>query len=221
MHPEPLTAPAVDDDRPQPRASPGRRRGAPGAPSAGRTIWASVALSGLGLSLYLLVAAMARGAPAAAQEHAGQILAVERALGLAWELPAMEWGNGHPLVASGLAAFYTWAYWPIVLGAPCWCWRRNRRCFRLLRDAMLLSGLAGLVIFAAYPVAPPRLLPDLPSAATGAGVNAAPAHPGPFENPYAALPSFHVGWCALALATVALASRRRLVTVAGAAAGAG
>jgi membrane-associated phospholipid phosphatase len=64
-----------------------------------------------------------------------------------------------------------------------------------VRNALLISGAIGLVIFATFPVAPPRLT-DL------AVVDTVTLHsnayrvlqPPAFVNQYAAMPSLHFGW---------------------------
>jgi membrane-associated phospholipid phosphatase len=82
---------------------------------------------------------------------------------------------------------------------------------------MLLSGVIGLVIFASFPVAPPRL------AEPGVVVDTVTLHshayrvlqPAAFTNPYAAMPSLHVGWNLLVGITLARTSRSRAVRLFG------
>jgi membrane-associated phospholipid phosphatase len=67
--------------------------------------------------------------------------------------------------------------------------------FVRLRNAMLVSGALGMVVFVSYPVAPPRLaglgLVDTVSDQSRAyRVLQPPA----FVNQYAAMPSLHSGW---------------------------
>ncbi|MCP5024764.1 MAG: inositol phosphorylceramide synthase, partial [Actinomycetia bacterium] len=72
-----------------------------------------------------------------------------------------------------------------------------------LRNALLVSGAIGLILFAVFPVAPPRFLPDY----VGTVDEAARTHyidiPGSWRNRFAAFPSFHVGWNAVACLALA------------------
>jgi hypothetical protein len=85
---------------------------------------------------------------------------------------------------------------------------------------MVLSGLAGLVVFLYYPVAPPRMLPGFVDTIGPGSIEHAVVH-GTIANPYAALPSFHAGWFTLAAFMVASSAGHHLgvpaaVTAAGA-----
>ena len=79
----------------------------------------------------------------------------------------------------------------------------------LLEPARFLSGLAGLVVFAVFPVAPPRMLPGFQDTIEVARTQFV-AHPSSFSNEYAAVPSFHAGWTALASVATAAHLRSRL-----------
>ena len=57
---------------------------------------------------------------------------------------------------------YIWGHWPVLITTLVVLYIRNRRHYLLLRNAMLLSGAVGLVIFALWPVAPPRSMVSTP-----------------------------------------------------------
>ena len=163
----------------------------------------------VGIGLYALVAAIGNASGTTALHHARSIVAWEVELGFAWESTVREWFDDSPGAFTFFEVFYASTYWPVLVGVPWWCWRRDRRQFRLMRNAMLLSGLTGLIVFAVYPVAPPRLLPEFQPVPTSNSLMEAVAHPSLLGNPYAALPSFHVGWWALVLGIAAVVVRRR------------
>jgi hypothetical protein len=76
-----------------------------------------------------------------------------------------------------------------------WLATRHSDVFRRLRDAMMLSGAVGMVIFTTYPVAPPRLAnPDLIDTVTESSESYRVLQPPAFVNQYAAMPSLHAGW---------------------------
>ena len=72
----------------------------------------------------------------------------------------------------------------------------RRPIYLRLRNAMFISGAAGLVVFATYPVAPPRLLDGGPfvDTVTTWSNSYRVLQPPSLVNKYAAVPSLHVGW---------------------------
>lgn len=80
----------------------------------------------------------------------------------------------------------------------------DTRKHRLIRNTILLSAFLAIPIYAAFPVTPPRLMG---SAGYPIGIfDTIPAEvrtkPGVLANWYAAVPSYHFGWIALAVAGV-------------------
>jgi hypothetical protein len=90
---------------------------------------------------------------------------------------------------------YVWGHWPVIAGVGVWLYRSRSERYRLVRNALLISGAIGLVIFAAFPVAPPRLA-DIGVVDTVAEHSNfyRVLQPPPLTNQYAALPSLHFGW---------------------------
>ncbi len=90
---------------------------------------------------------------------------------------------------------YIWGHRPLIIPSLIWLYTRRRvHCF-WLRDAMVISGALGLLVFAGFPVSPPRLT-------DGAVIDTVTEwshayrvlQPPGFVNRYAALPSLHAGW---------------------------
>ena len=78
------------------------------------------------------------------------------------------------------------------------------RKHRVIRNTILLSAFMAVPIYAVFPVTPPRLMG---SAGYPLGIfdtipEAIRTKPGPLANWYAAVPSYHFGWIALAVAGV-------------------
>jgi hypothetical protein len=94
-------------------------------------------------------------------------------------------------------------------------WHRPQ--YLLMRNAFLISGAIGLIIFVNFPTAPPRLLEhhgvELGFVDTILlEYNASrPDTPSFFVNEYAAMPSLHIGWNLLVGITLWLATRNVLV----------
>jgi PAP2 superfamily len=89
---------------------------------------------------------------------------------------------------------------PVVAGTLVWLAFNQPDLYRRLRTALLVSLGFAAVSYALLPMAPPRLVPDIGIADT---VGLAGGHDtGSFGgvvpfNPYAAMPSMHVGWSLL------------------------
>ncbi len=153
-----------------------------------------------GLGYYLV-----RGAVSDRVEEAFQrgldILRLEQRLGLDWETAFQEAVLGSPLLIDLANVTYFWAHMPLLIVLGLWIWLRHRDGWRTFRNALVISGVVGLVSYFLFPTAPPRLMPELGYIDTLI-VRAAPAyqaqHVGVFVNPYAALPSLHAGWALLA-----------------------
>lgn len=153
----------------------------------------------LGFVGYMAVRAVTRGGHRVAVDHAQAILRWERDLGLDVE-QGLQNAVGSPGVGRDIVnAIYVGAYWPALIIALAATWWFDRRRFRILRNALLISGAVGLLIFALYPVAPPRMLEGFADTVPPTSRQHFIAHPSMLINPYAAFPSFHFGWFGLSL----------------------
>ena len=85
----------------------------------------------------------------------------------------------------------------------------RRRLYLRLRTLLLVSLGIALVIYVAFPTAPPRLVPGLGIADTvGLAGHDRGSFAGVRFDPYAAMPSLHVGWSLLVGLTVFRATSR-------------
>lgn len=157
-----------------------------------------------GFFAYLGVRSVAIGSEVGAFENARRLLHFEDALGLDFEQAAQNAALKIPVVIDFFDFVYAWTYWPFIIGAFVVTWFWKRELFVIYRNAMVISGTIGLVIFALYPVAPPRFLPGFVDTVDSTSRSNFIAHPAGLINEFAALPSFHVGWVAMASAVVIL-----------------
>ncbi|HEU4424867.1 MAG TPA: phosphatase PAP2 family protein [Pilimelia sp.] len=111
---------------------------------------------------------------------------------------------------------YIWGHWPVIVVTLLWLARRHPAVYLRTRNAMLVSGAIGLVVFVSFPVAPPRLaglgMIDTVTVSSDAYRVLQPAM---FTNQYAAMPSLHVGWDLLIGLAILVAARRPLVRALG------
>ncbi|HSP72980.1 MAG TPA: phosphatase PAP2 family protein [Gaiellaceae bacterium] len=161
---------------------------------------------------------LARGGEAVAERNAAAIVRAERHLHVFGEA-AIQGAAQH---VHGLPALLGYAYLTLHLavtaGVLVWVHRRRRHAYGRLRNALVLANGLAVVGYALFPTAPPRLagvgLADTVSTATSVDLGSAFA--ASFYNPYAAVPSMHIGFSLLVGAAVWRLARRPLWRAAGA-----
>jgi PAP2 superfamily len=164
-------------------------------------IWSAV------YGLYLAVRGVSIASPDEAFANARGVVDLERALGLFHEASLQSAFRG---LDGALSVYYLLGFAPLIVGVLVWLGLSHRPHYRELRTLLLVSIGLAVVVHVTLPVAPPRLLPGLGIADTvGLDQNHDSLFGVPF-NPYAAMPSMHVGW-SLLVGLVALNASRSLV----------
>jgi membrane-associated phospholipid phosphatase len=161
---------------------------------------------------YFGVRAVTEGAPWRAFDNAVALFRFEADLGLAWEGAVQSAVLRSQLLTDVANAVYIYGHWPVLIAAGVLLFRYRPRFYYRLRNVCLLTGLVGLVVFALFPVAPPRLT-DLPvvDTITRDSEGYRQLLPPELVNQYAAMPSFHVGWNLLVGLVVFEATRHWLL----------
>ena len=148
----------------------------------------------------------------AAVAHGAALLHLERVL----HLDPEHWANRalatHPLFAQLADYDYAAAHFAITIAVMVWLYRRHGRAARPLVAVWFVTNVAALIVFFAFPTAPPRLLPHAGfidtvvvfhtwgSWGTGAVASA--------SNQYAAMPSLHVAWALWSMLAIWSLTRR-------------
>jgi hypothetical protein len=186
------------------------------SPPSGRPAWVTivreVGFLAAAAFLYTFVRGLTDDRVDVAHANAEQVISLERSLGIFVEPDLQNQVVGHGWLVDVLNALYI-SYWPIVFGTLAWLLVRRRDMYPVFRNALLASGAITLVVFAAYPLAPPRFLPERgfvdTIAAQSEGYRSFNASA--LVNEYAAMPSLHFGWVLLVgIALVTLASHPAL-----------
>jgi hypothetical protein len=124
-----------------------------------------------------------------------RIVDLERWLGISWEERMQAAIIESDWIVRLLNWVYIYGHWPFIVSVALWLLFRRPGTFFTYRNAFLFSGGIGLVIFATFPVAPPRLLDlDLVDTITEHSRSYRVLQPPAFTNQYAAVPSLHFGW---------------------------
>jgi hypothetical protein len=127
--------------------------------------------------------------------NAHLLLRLERSVGLHIEPWMQEPVRDSRILTTIMNWIYIWGHWPVIVATLLWLVMQHPRSYRLTRNAMLISGAVGLVVFTCFPVAPPRLAdPGLVDTITKYSDSYRVLQPPAFVNQYAAMPSLHAGW---------------------------
>jgi hypothetical protein len=166
--------------------------------------------------VYFGVRVIVEGGTEHSMANARRVLAVERWLGIDLEHSAQRFVLGHDVARVAGNLSYVWLHWPLLIVVMVVLFRRDRVVYVRLRRALIASGVFGLLLFWLVPTAPPRFMPGFDGTVSDAARRHYLGYPLSWANRYASMPSFHVGWTAiacLALATTLTTRRWRVVAM--------
>ncbi|MHB8647073.1 MAG: phosphatase PAP2 family protein, partial [Thermomicrobiales bacterium] len=147
---------------------------------------------------YFLTRGLIRGRESDAVAHANRLLAIEHSLHLNPEQPIQQFTLRYEWLMQFANNFYLYAHLPVLIAVAVWLYGWRPWAYPWFRNAFLISALFGLSIYVILPVAPPRFMPGFVDTMALYGFNVDGSAAGPLYNPYAAMPSLHVGWSLLA-----------------------
>lgn len=170
----------------------------------------------LAVLAYFAVRGLTESAFPQAAENARTLIRFENWLGIRVEHDVQDFFLRDALLTNIANWVYIWGHWPVITVVAVWLALEHPARYRRLRNAFLISGGIGLVIFATFPVAPPRLMDlGLTDTVTERSHAYRVLQPHFFTNQYAAMPSLHFGWDLLVGVAIVTTSRRWLVRVVG------
>ncbi|MDQ8044227.1 MAG: phosphatase PAP2 family protein [Solirubrobacteraceae bacterium] len=187
----------------------------PSLPKGWRDLAIQVVVLAAALFVYQLVRGLAEGDIVAADaiQNARHVVALERHLGLYVEPDIQRWSLG----IGGLDDILSWVYLnvqtTVTLGGMLWIYLRYNDRYYFVRNMFFTAFFLACVIYIAYPTAPPRLMPH-----DYGFVDSVADYSGPrkfiwnaFANPYAAMPSMHIGFSLMIGWSIAQLVRRPVV----------
>jgi hypothetical protein len=160
------------------------------------------------LSVYQGVRHLAIGHLGEAMHNADWVWRLERAIYLPNEATIQEWVLNWSDAARLSNLYYVGLHFPGTAIALVWLFLRHRAVYLRTRTELVLLTIGGLLVHVMFPLAPPRLVPDLGMVDTMLVVGPS-AYSSPntgFANQYAAMPSLHIGWAILVAVAVLRAS---------------
>ena len=128
--------------------------------SLGRTDVIEGLLVGLAFLFYFLVRGNVVDRATEALQRGVAVVRLEQQWGFFWELHMQAWVLSSGFLIRLWNDVYFWGHFPFILTIGFWLYLFRRRCYTLLRNALLLSGGVALIIYNMFPVAPPRFMPQ-------------------------------------------------------------
>jgi hypothetical protein len=146
--------------------------------------------------------------------NADWIVSTERALHLNMEAGVQSVAQSVPGLMDLASLMYVNAQFSVTFGAMIYIYIRHNHAFGFVRNMFLGAWVLALVGYIAMPTAPPRLVPglgihDAVAALTNVDPSDQNSNVGKLYNPYAAVPSMHVGFALMIGVPLARLSKRR------------
>ena len=161
--------------------------------------------------LYRLVRGQVFAQSAAAFDHARDIVSLEKSLHVFVEPSVQHWAIGTGVIDDIGSWMYLNTHFIVTTCALTYVYLfRNEHYYFVRNMFMVAMGLA-LVGYVLYPTAPPRMLPELgfvDSVSDFTGVSS-DSDVNALFNPYAAVPSMHVGFALMLSVPMVRMTRRR------------
>ncbi|MGE3074084.1 MAG: phosphatase PAP2 family protein [Dehalococcoidia bacterium] len=185
-------------------------------PTVHRAALYEIAIATVAFFSYFLVRGFTESAYDRAYDNAERVLSFEQAFNLDQEDAIQDAITDEDWAVDAANWIYIYGHWPVIIVVGTWLMRSRSEEYRVLRNGFLISGAVGLVIFAAFPVAPPRLLDiGLLDTVTNRSEAYRVLQPPALVNQYAAMPSLHFGWDLLIGITLVRYSTLTVVRVIG------
>jgi hypothetical protein len=152
----------------------------------------------------------------AAFQHARDLIGVERTLNIFVEPSLQAFAAGQQWLLDGSAWMYINAQTSITLGALAWLYVFRNPSFYFVRNMFLVAFVVACVGYAVFPTAPPRFFPEwgfFDAVSDFTGVPQDSVTISKLFNPYAAVPSMHVGFALMVSIPLARLVRWRALKV--------
>jgi membrane-associated phospholipid phosphatase len=147
--------------------------------------------------LYRLVRGLVDGRAVDAFENARLLIDAERAMGLFVEPAIHQWVTDQHWLVDAASWMYVNSHFTVTTLTLAWIYLRRNDAFYFVRNMFMTAMGIALVLYAAFPTAPPRFMPEWgfrDSVADFTGVASTSASADLLFNPFAAVPSMHVAF---------------------------
>lgn len=159
---------------------------------------------------------LAAGGPGVALHHARMIASLERSLHVFVEANVQHAAGALPGLIGTLGLLYLTMHLAVTGSLLFWLHRRRPAAFPLVRTTVLIASGLALVGYVAFPTAPPRLAAlGIADTISGDHVNLNHGLLSSLYNPFAAVPSMHVGYAVIVGASLVRYGGRQVLRAAG------
>ncbi len=156
------------------------------------------------------------GDAATAVRHGRAIASLERSLHIFGEADVQHAARGVPGLIGTLGVLYLTLHLAVTGSYLLWLHRRRPAAFPTVRTALVVASLLALVGFLAFPTAPPRLTElGIADTVSHGHVDLNKGLVSALYNPYAAVPSMHIGYAVIVGASLFRHGGRRMLRVLG------
>ena len=168
-------------------------------------------------ALYETSRGLVVGDRAAAVRHAREVASLEGSLHVFVEGHVQHAARVLPGVIDTLGILYLTLHLAVTGGYLLWLHRRRPAAFPLVRTALVLASALAVVGYVLFPTAPPRLAAlGIADTISGAHVDLNTGLVSSLYNPFAAVPSMHVGYAVIIGVSLFLHGGRPVLRVVGA-----
>ncbi|HEX2702988.1 MAG TPA: phosphatase PAP2 family protein [Solirubrobacteraceae bacterium] len=172
-----------------------------GLPKGWTDLLRQLTLFGGAYLAYRLVEGAVDGSSAPAFAHARELISIERTLHIFVEPSVQSWASGSHLLMVLATYLYINAQTTILIALLLYLYLFHNRSYYFVRNMVFVAMALGLIGYAFYPTAPPRLVPNWGFVDTVSQVTNTSSQNNPimkiFINPYAAVPSMHVAFATM------------------------
>jgi PAP2 superfamily protein len=154
------------------------------------------ALLVLGLyGAYELARGLVAGNAAEAERHARELVALERSLHVFGEADVQHAAHALPGLIGVLGTAYLTLHLTVTVVVLVWLHQRRPAAFAFIRTTLLVASGLALIGFLLYPTAPPRLAGiGIADTVSNGDISLNHGLVSSVYNPYAAVPSMHIGY---------------------------
>jgi hypothetical protein len=171
-------------------------------------------LFGAAYMLYRVARGLADARTVVAFANARKLINIEQALHFFVEPSIQVWASGSNLLMEVATWLYLNAQSTVLIGVLLYLYVVHNRSFYFVRNMLMVAMAIALFGYILFPTAPPRFMPEWGFSDSVADLTGVPATSAPVNalfNPYAAIPSMHVGFALMLGWPLARLARWRIV----------
>ncbi|HEX2234579.1 MAG TPA: phosphatase PAP2 family protein [Thermoleophilaceae bacterium] len=165
--------------------------------------------------VYRIVRGIVDGQAVEAFENGRALVYLEREMGLFFEPGLQDWAQGQEWIMWVANTMYVNSHFIVTTAFLVWLYMARNDAFYFVRNMFMVAMGLALVLYVAFPTAPPRFLTEWGFTDTVAEFvgNDAEVTASVLYNPYAAVPSMHVAFALMIAVPAASLVRHRVLKV--------